>query len=106
MIIASAASLPFVLNAGFGQPPQGERLTEVEASPQYREGKFHNTLPTPGYNGDKNMLVAMWEFLTKKTENARPTAAAAGENRSCEPAAGAGHPGVARSLIVVSAARG
>lgn len=72
MIIASAASLPFVLNAGFGQPPQGERLTEVEASPQYREGKFHNTLPTPGYNGDKNMLVAMWEFLTKKTENARP----------------------------------
>jgi hypothetical protein len=33
MIIASAASLPFVLNAGFGQPPQGEQLTEVEASP-------------------------------------------------------------------------
>ncbi|HDC4769769.1 TPA: RomA family MBL fold metallo-hydrolase, partial [Enterobacter asburiae] len=43
MIIASAASLPFVLNAGFGQPPQGEQLTEVEASPQYRDGKFHNT---------------------------------------------------------------
>ena len=72
MIVASAASLPFVLNAGFGQPPQGEQLSEVEASPQYREGKFHNTLPTPGYNGDKNMLVATWEFLTKKTENARP----------------------------------
>ncbi|EOZ7956763.1 MBL fold metallo-hydrolase [Enterobacter asburiae] len=72
MIIASAASLPFVLNAGFGQPPQGEQLTEVEASPQYRDGKFHNTLPTPGYNGDKNMLVATWDFLTKKTENARP----------------------------------
>lgn len=72
MIIASAASLPFVLNAGFGQPPQGAQLTEVEASPQYRDGKFHNSLPTPGYNGDKNMLVTMWEFLTKKTENARP----------------------------------
>ena len=72
MIIASAASLPFVLNAGFGHPPQGEQLTEVEASPQYRDGKFHNTLPTPGYNGDKNMLVATWDFLTKKTENARP----------------------------------
>jgi hypothetical protein len=106
MIIASAASLPFVLNAGFGQPPQGEQLTEVEASPQYRDGKFHNTLPTPGYNGDKNMLVATWDFLTKKTENAPGPAAAAGENRSCEPAAGAGHPGVARPLLVVSAARG
>jgi hypothetical protein len=65
MIIASAASLPFVLNAGFGQPPQGEQLTEVEASAVSRR-RFHNTLPTPGYNGDKNMLVAMWEFLTKK----------------------------------------
>ncbi|EPW8526861.1 hypothetical protein ACWQFP_002136, partial [Enterobacter hormaechei] len=27
MIIASAASLPFVLNAGFGQPPQGAQLS-------------------------------------------------------------------------------
>lgn len=72
MIIASAASLPFVLNAGFGQPPQGEQLSGLQASPQYRDGAFHNALPTPGYNGDKNMLVAMWEFLTKKTENARP----------------------------------
>ncbi|HAX5047004.1 TPA: RomA family MBL fold metallo-hydrolase, partial [Escherichia coli] len=72
MIIASAASLPFVLNAGFGQPPQGAQLSEVEASPHYRDGQFHNTLPTPGYNGDKNMLVAMWEFLVSKTENARP----------------------------------
>ncbi|MED5677359.1 RomA family MBL fold metallo-hydrolase, partial [Enterobacter hormaechei] len=44
MIIASAASLPFVLNAGFGQPPQGAQLSEVEASPHYRDGQFHNTL--------------------------------------------------------------
>ena len=33
MIMAAAASLPFVLNAGFGQPPQGAQLSEVEASP-------------------------------------------------------------------------
>lgn len=72
MIIASAASLPFVLNAGFGQPPQGAQLTEVEASPHYYEGKFHNTLPTPGFTGQQNMLVAWWQFLTRKTENARP----------------------------------
>ncbi|KEP73523.1 beta-lactamase, partial [Microbacterium sp. SUBG005] len=72
MIIASAASLPFVLNAGFGQPPQGAQLSEVEASPHYRDGQFHNTLPTPGFTGQQNMLVAWWQFLTHKTENARP----------------------------------
>lgn len=72
MIIASAASLPFVLNAGFGQPPQGAQLSEVEMSPHYREGQFHNALPTPSYSGDKSMLAATWDFLVSKRENARP----------------------------------
>ncbi|WP_192901464.1 MBL fold metallo-hydrolase [Trabulsiella odontotermitis] len=72
MIIASAASLPFVLNAGFGQAPQGAQLTAVESSPNYRDGQFHYPLPTPGYTGDKNMLAAWWGFLTTKRENARP----------------------------------
>jgi len=72
MLIAAAASLPFVLNAGFGQPPQGAQLSEVEKSPHYRDGQFHNALPTPGFTGSKNMLAAWWEFLFTKRENARP----------------------------------
>lgn len=72
MLIASAASLPFVLNPGFGQTPQGSQLTRVEQSPHYRDGAFHNTLPTPGYTGDKGMIAAWWEFLVAKRENARP----------------------------------
>lgn len=72
MLIASAASLPFVLNAGFGQAPQGTEKSRVEASPNYRDGVFNNQLPTPGFTSDKNMLVAWWEFLTVKRENARP----------------------------------
>ncbi|MEO3989606.1 MBL fold metallo-hydrolase [Pseudocitrobacter cyperus] len=72
MLIASAASLPFVLNAGFGKSPQGTEKSQVEASPNYRDGVFHNQLPTPGFTSDKNMLVAWWEFLTVKRENARP----------------------------------
>ena len=72
MMIASAASLPFVLNAGFGQPPKGAQLSEFAASPQYRDGQFHNTLPTPGFTGNKNMLAAWWDFLVTKRENARP----------------------------------
>lgn len=26
----------------------------------------------PGFTGQQNMLVAWWQFLTRKTENARP----------------------------------
>jgi len=74
MIIASAASLPFVLNAGFGQAPQGDQLSAIEASPHYRDGQFHNALPTPGYTGSKSTLRAWWDFLTVKTDNARPAA--------------------------------
>ncbi|WP_414163059.1 MBL fold metallo-hydrolase [Superficieibacter sp. BNK-5] len=72
MMIACAASLPFVCNAGFGQAPQGNGLTEVEKSPHYRDGQFHNQLPTPGFTGKKNMLAAWWEFLTTRRENSRP----------------------------------
>lgn len=72
MLIASAASLPFVLNAGFGQAPQGAEKSQIERSPNYRDGAFQNTLPTPGFTGDKNMIMAWWEFLTAKRENSRP----------------------------------
>ena len=72
MLIASAATLPFVLNAGFGQAPKGSELTRVETSPNYRDGQFHNQLPTPGFTGDRNMLQVWWDFLVTKRENARP----------------------------------
>ena len=72
MLLASATTLPFVLNAGFGQAPQGAQLSLVEQSPHYHDGQFHNQLPTPGFTGQKNMLAAWWEFLVAKRENARP----------------------------------
>ena len=72
MLLAAATTLPFVLNAGFGKAPQGAQLSQVEASPHYRDGQFHNQLPTPGFTGQKNMLAAWWDFLMTKRENARP----------------------------------
>ena len=84
MLIASAASLPFVLNAGFGQAPQGVEKSQIERSPNYRDGAFQNALPTPGFTPD--------------------AASADGANRSRQPAAGAGHHDLARPLLVVPAA--
>ena len=83
MLLAAATTLPFVLNAGFGKAPQGAQLSLVEQSPNYRDGQFHNQLPTPGFTGQKNMLAAWWDFLVTKRENAPAAAVAAGEYRSC-----------------------
>ena len=71
IMLLAATTLPFVLNAGFGKAPQGAQLSLVEQSPNYRDGQFHNQLPTPGF-GQKNMLAAWWDFLVTKRENARP----------------------------------
>jgi hypothetical protein len=53
MLLASATALPFVLNAGFGQAPQGAQLSLVEQSPHYRDGQFHNQLPRRASPGRK-----------------------------------------------------
>ena len=53
MLLAAATTLPFVLNAGFGKAPQGAQPSLVEQSPNYRDGQFHNQLPTPGFTGQK-----------------------------------------------------
>lgn len=45
MLIASAGSFPFVLNAGFGQAPSGDGLDAVQRSPNYRDGEFRNAVP-------------------------------------------------------------
>lgn len=74
MLIASAATLPFVLNAGFGQVPRGSALTTVESSPNYRDGQFHNPLPTPGFTGDVNMLQLWWDFIHMMPEEAAQAA--------------------------------
>ena len=48
MLLAAATTLPFVLNAGFWQKRREVRSSVlIEQSPNYRDGQFHNQLPTP-----------------------------------------------------------
>ena len=65
MLLAAATTLPFVLNAGFGKAPQVRSSVLSKQSPNYRDGQFHNQLPTPGFTGQKNMLAAWWDFLSR-----------------------------------------
>ena len=72
MLLAAATTLPFVLNAGFGKAPQGAQLSLVEQSPNYRDGQFHNQLPTPGFTGQEKHAGRVVGFSVTKTRKTRP----------------------------------
>jgi L-ascorbate metabolism protein UlaG (beta-lactamase superfamily) len=56
----------------FGQDPSGSRLASLQASPNFRSGEFHNTLPTPTLAEGQSTLRILWENLFSKTERLRP----------------------------------
>ena len=72
MLIASAGSFPSILNAGFGQAPKGDALSEVQRSPHYRDGAFRNQVAPPPSSGGGNKLATLWRFLTEKRDYAWP----------------------------------
>jgi hypothetical protein len=71
MLIGAAASLPFLLNAGFGQAPKGAQLSQVEQSPHYRDGQFHNQVQHRAIPATKVCWLPGGSLVAKR-ENARP----------------------------------
>jgi hypothetical protein len=71
MLLASATTLPFVLNAGFGQAPQGAAQPGGAVAALSRRPVSQSASDAGVYRA-KNMLAAWWEFLVAKRENARP----------------------------------
>ena len=69
--VISSNDIAVVLNAGFGKAPQGVQLSLVEQSPNYRDGQFHNQLPTLD-SPPENMLAAVGFSGSRNEENARP----------------------------------
>lgn len=51
------------LHPAFGRSPRGERLERISASPNYRNGQFHNIEKTPEITSDKGFLRALWDAL-------------------------------------------
>lgn len=56
----------------FGKLPDGERLERIQASPNWRDGRFQNETPTPMYTNGRGFLSVMWEFLFVKHSDTRP----------------------------------
>lgn len=60
----------FVHSSKFGRLPSGERLTRIEKSPNYKDGKFQNLNPTPQMTNEKGGFTIFKEML--KAKNRRP----------------------------------
>ena len=62
------------LHPAFGRSPRGERLELISASPNYRNGQFHNLEKTPELTSDKGFLRALWEALFESPADKVPSA--------------------------------
>ena len=71
--LALAGTL-FLNQAKFGRPPSGARLESLKKSPNYRDGRFHNSIDTPSRTEGVGWWEMMAEFARKKERQvpARP----------------------------------
>jgi L-ascorbate metabolism protein UlaG (beta-lactamase superfamily) len=73
VLIATAAIFIFMQQASFGKLPKGDRLARIESSPNYKDGKFRNLLPTRTIAEGVSYFGMMKEFFGKGIDR-EPTA--------------------------------
>ena len=59
-----------MLHPLFGKKPKGNRLKKIQASPQYKNGKFRNTNNTPQLT--QPLSKVLYEFFFKKSKESKP----------------------------------
>ncbi|WP_424493858.1 MBL fold metallo-hydrolase [Salinimicrobium sp. GXAS 041] len=64
----------FMNRPKFGKRPSGKRKLELNNSPHYRSGAFHNLSHTPSFTEGATYFSVLKKFLFEKNENARPKA--------------------------------
>jgi L-ascorbate metabolism protein UlaG (beta-lactamase superfamily) len=67
------AVFAFMQQTKFGKAPSGERLTLIQKSPHYKDGKFHNLSITPDLTEGVTYYAVMKEFFFEKKERLKPT---------------------------------
>lgn len=56
----------------FGRLPEGDRLAEIERSPNYADEVFQNLVDTPMFTEDKSFMQVLFENLGTRGERLRP----------------------------------
>jgi L-ascorbate metabolism protein UlaG (beta-lactamase superfamily) len=72
LILIILALYIFLQDPRFGKAPTGERLIQIQKSPNYKDGKFHNVHFTPQLTEGYSMSGVLYEFLFKKRANRVP----------------------------------
>ncbi|WP_417070603.1 MBL fold metallo-hydrolase [Niveibacterium terrae] len=70
--LAFLSACAFLQQSKFGAAPEGERLRQIERSPHYAEGEFHNLIPTPILAEDSSTLAIVAHDALKPVRNLRP----------------------------------
>lgn len=73
LLLAGGGVFAFMSQAKFGRLPSGERLKRVEASPNYRDGKFMNLSPKPPFSEGVTMWRLSLDFFFRRKERPRPS---------------------------------
>lgn len=63
----------YIRQEKFGKAPEGERLTRILQSPNFREGKFQNQSFTPDLTEGYSMFGVIYEYLFAQIPRKRPT---------------------------------
>lgn len=71
-VLSGLALVIFFNLPGFGRLPRGAALAEVEKSPHYLDGTFHNLVETPMLADRQGFISAMLEYLFTKKERLKP----------------------------------
>lgn len=66
------AAFAYLQHPKFGHLPEGKRLAQIEQSPNYRDGEFHNLIDTPMFTEDKSFMQVLFENLRSSGERLRP----------------------------------
>ncbi|RZJ55031.1 MAG: MBL fold metallo-hydrolase [Flavobacterium sp.] len=72
IILIVLALYIFLQSPVFGKAPAGERLAQIQESPNYKNGKFENVHFTPQLTEGYSMSGVLYEFLFKKRPHRIP----------------------------------
>ncbi|MBR1809917.1 MAG: MBL fold metallo-hydrolase [Paludibacteraceae bacterium] len=72
-IVLAVVAFAILSHPAFGRKPSAERKARIENSANWRNGMFHNQIPTPQFTGRKGGFRTLWEFLTDNDARRTPS---------------------------------
>lgn len=72
LVVLVLAVFLFMQQAEFGKAATGDRLSRIQQSPNYKDGKFHNQSYTPDLAPDVSMYQVLNDTLFNRSKRNRP----------------------------------